>query len=222
MKTIRQLASEMGLSRQALYKRVLKLPAELIITDENKTIYLTDEAERILVSAEHDKNEKKRVKPVSAETEAETEECPDCRGEGETKTGETFSEVSADNKKGETSGEKVVTGNQKVSGFIGRLQRENEALQLKLSAETETNRMLSVSVDELRETCAFLRRQIEEKDEQIKSLLLQNERITRALSDAMDSTKGAQALHANDILRIEAAEQKEPEKKKRKLWFFGK
>lgn len=222
MKTIRQLASEMGISRQALYKRVLKLPAELLITDENKTIYLTDEAERILVSAESDKNAKKRVKPVSAETEDETEECPDCRGEGETKEGETFSKVSADNKMGETEGEKVVTGNQKVSGFIGRLQRENEALQLKLSAETETNRLLSVSVDELRDTCAFLRRQIEEKDDQIKSLLLQNASLTRALSDAMDSTKGAQALHANDILRIEAAEQKEPEKKKRKLWFFGK
>lgn len=222
MKTIRQLASEMGISRQALYKRVLKLPAELIITDENKTIYLTDEAERILVSAERDKNEKKRVKPVSAETEDETEECPDCRGEGETETGETFSEVSADNKKGETEDEKVVSGNQKVSGFIDGLKRENEAMQLKLSAETETNRLLSVSVDELRETCAFLRRQIEEKDEQIKSLLLQNASLTQALSDAMDSTKGAQALHANDILRIEAAEQKEPEKKKRKLWFFGK
>lgn len=93
---------------------------------------------------------------------------------------------------------------------------------LKLSAAEDTIRSLTVSEEELRESCAFYRRQMDEKDAQIKALLEQNANLTRALSDAMDSTKGAQALHASDIMRIESAESKEPEKKKRKLWIFGK
>lgn len=222
MKTIRKLAGEMGISRQALYKRVMKLPGETYVTAEDKTIYLTEEAERILVSDECDKYVKKKVKRLSMETEDETKESSSDGEKSETEDSEVSETVSEKGGKGETEGETVVSGNRKVSGYIDAFKCENEALSLKLSAATETNRLLSVSVDELRETCAFYRKQIEEKDEQIKSLLLQNASLTQSLSDAMESTKGAQALHANDIMRIEAAEAKEPEKKKRKLWIFGK
>ncbi|MGM9684199.1 MAG: hypothetical protein ACI3XQ_11445 [Eubacteriales bacterium] len=222
MKTIRQLAGEMGISRQALYKRVLKLPRETFFTAEDKTIYLTEEAEKILVSENDEKKRKKEVKPVSTETIDETEKTGYDGANSETGTGETFSGLSEEEKTGETEGEKVVSGNRGISGFMAEMERETEAMKLKLSAATETIRILSVSEEELRGTCAFLKRQIEEKDEQIKSLLSQNANLTQALSDAMDSTKGAQALHANDIMRIEAAETKEPEKKKRKMWIFGK
>lgn len=51
---------------------------------------------------------------------------------------------------------------------------------LKLSAAEDTIRSLTVSEEELRESCAFYRRQMDEKDAQIKALLEQNANLTRA------------------------------------------
>ena len=47
-KTIKQLADEFGLSKQAVRKRINQLPTNYYFVGGNKTIYVTDEGQKIL------------------------------------------------------------------------------------------------------------------------------------------------------------------------------
>ena len=49
-KTIKQLADEFGLSKQAIRKRVNQLPTSCYYVCTNRTIYITEEVAKLLAS----------------------------------------------------------------------------------------------------------------------------------------------------------------------------
>ena len=48
MKTIRQLADELGVSKQAIHKHVSKLPSTMVSTGDNRSLHVNDAGEAII------------------------------------------------------------------------------------------------------------------------------------------------------------------------------
>lgn len=159
MYTIKQIADELGISKQAVHKRVQKLPSDIIHHGEHGEI-LIDEIGKMLLSG----NNQPTIKKVD--------------------------DMSVDDKID-----------------CAAIEKPETAVEIEAKNETTDNRMLMRLVDSVERELELLHEQLARKDEQIAVLMDEIKKLTTTVDTVATTVKGAQALHANDIMKIEAADQ---------------
>ena len=160
--TIKELAAELGVSKEAIRKHVAKLPSDHVSHGKRGVISLTGEAVAII-----------RQQIATYISPTTNNEPPTTNNEPPTGTGENACELN-DDRLSET-----ITDNLSLRTANNKLTTDNQRLQTELQTANDKVQLLSDNLQDLREQLKQKNAELEAKNKQISDLLqaLQAEQI---------------------------------------------
>lgn len=205
MKTISEIASVCGVSRQAIQKRVNKLPDEFKIV-KNRQIFVTEEgADKIITLV-------KENRQIGNRQPSNLTSC-------DLSTNHFLTTVATENPSAE---DRATVNDNRQPELTEEYQKRIEELKEELTAARDE---VKQERDARNVESEFFRKALSDRDEQIGKLLDRLQDATQALADTTKSLQAAQALQAMTMQQLEApkadppAEPKEEEPKGFFSWF---
>lgn len=160
--TIKELAAELGVSKEAIRKHVAKLPSDHVSHGKRGVISLTDDAVAII-----------RQQIATYISPTTNNEPPTTNNEPPTDAGENACGLNGDQLS------KTITDNLMLRTANNKLTTDNQRLQTELQTANDKIQLLSDNLQDLREQLKQKNAELEAKNKQISDLLqaLQAEQI---------------------------------------------